>query len=195
MRRFTYLGAVAILAVSLAGCGVRVQTGPASDEQQTERSEVTGKNQRIVWKNRFDAAPARQRLAFLKDYIDSTVANYFRFGQNIADEWRKGEEGRSEAISGDEMRRRIDATLTTQRPILEANDDVVDYAMGRIEEDRFFDRVTMEIVRRYRDGYFHVYDVVFLPAATRQEYLDRLYSEQSRLENLSREVGNDLGRY
>ncbi len=193
-RAIPFVLAVALLGAGL-GCGVRIQTGPASEEQQTERAEVTGKDQRISWKNRFDGASQRQRVVYLKFFIDSTSANYFQYGMNIADEWRKGEEGRKAEISADEMRQTIDNSIANQRPVLEANDDVVDYAMGRIKEDAFFDRATMDIISQLRDGYFSMYDVVFLPNGTREEYLDRLYAEQSRLQNLSKELEDDLGRY
>jgi hypothetical protein len=183
-------------AVLVVACSsVKIQTGPASDEEATQTSEMRGKGLRGEFKNRLDKAGPLEKIQLWTDFVDSTTVRYLRFGINIADQWRQGSEGRGQEVAAAEMQQLIDNSIAADRPMLESYDDIVDYGLAEIRQTYFVDKKTEALLTELRDHYYEVYGFAFIPNGTRSDYERGLEELRVSTEELANQVDIEIRRY
>lgn len=189
--------AALLLAASLmAGCNsVKVQTGPATEEVRTERSNSTASGLRANFARNLEQAAQADKGLILRNFMDSASHRILGFGQQVAGEWHSGNRGRGEEISADEMRTVIDNTIRTERPVLDSYEDIIDYGISHLEEQRSYDDRVVEQFRQLRRRYEGIYSSVFFPNGTVADYEDTLTDQQLQLDSELRELDQTLATF
>lgn len=180
----------------LAACSsVRIHTGPPTEKQATETSEERGRGLRSQWADQLGRAQAMDKIWMVRQFIDSTDALLIRIGRQIADQWNEGEIGRGRQIPASEMREVISASVSTDQPLLEAYDDMVDYGVQEVRRTNFFDQETINLLLDMRDHYDKTHGEVLYPGLDRPAYEDNLLTLTLEAERLSALLEQDLRRY
>jgi len=194
LRRALLPVAVLVLPVLLwaPGC-VKIEKGTPAEA--TETSEMRASNVRTAWASRILDATPTEVVALLVQHVDSVTRSYVDFGHQVANEWEEAEQGRGQAVPGDEMREVVAAWTRGEQPLLKANDDNLEFAYRTARESAFFDAPTLEALGRLVDAYYGLYDGVFLPSGDREEYLDRLWDAERSVSRTVDEVREELRRY
>lgn len=182
------------MTITLACSSIRIETGSTS-ETDTEMAEVTAREIRTDWYAQLERAEPLDMAEMLRIHVDSTTAVLIRYGFTASDRWHDGNKQRGEDIPAEEMRGKIDAWISTQRPILEAYDDNIEYALDKIRDSYFFDPQMMERIISIADLYDLAYSVVFLPIGDARDYENRLYDTRAEIERKSKEFATQLRRF
>ncbi len=179
---FKQLLFLAVIAITFSGC-VKIETG-ATVEEATETNEVRAKQIRSQWAERLSRVNSdKDRAIAVKDYVDSVSAVYIRYGFTVADEWRKGNEGRGKEVEASEMRQVVDAWVKTQRPILMAYEDNMEYGIGLVRESKSSEPVpqsALVLLDSLASQYYNTYSAVFYPNHNVQSYEEELLEAQKR---------------
>jgi uncharacterized protein YceK len=192
----TRLLTVGLVLVLMTGCSsIKIQTGPPSDAQATQSSEVKGQGMRSQWADQLSRAKPMDKMWMVREYIDSTGSLLIRVGSQISDQWSQGEIGRGQEIPADEMRAVIEASVRTDLPLLEAYDDMVDYGVNEVRHTNFFDEETMQYLLNLRAHYDKTHGEVLYPSMSRLDYEENLRTLRSEAERLSARLKDDLLRY
>jgi hypothetical protein len=178
----------------VTGCGVNIETGQTPEEAE-QSSEVRAKGVRSEWSNRFESVSTVEKAAMLQTFVDSVSATYFRFGRNIADQWREGNEGRGTDVSAEEMQKMVDNWTAADQPVLQSYEDVVEYGLRRIRETAFFPEATQELIKESVDQFYDVYSAVFYPSDNVRQYESRLDELRFETERISRRVNEEIDRF
>jgi hypothetical protein len=192
-RILVSISAVAAVLL-LAGC-IKIQTGPMSNEEATDAASIRAKDMEVNWRNRLIGATSIEKMDLTRTLIDTVTANFIRYGQSVADEWRKGSSARGQAVADSEMRAQVDRWNKTQRPIIQSYESMIEYAVGQIESLKIYDTEAMAALRECRDHFYQVYSGVFFPTGTIGDYEGRLRDLQSQGARLSDQLSQELRRY
>lgn len=196
-RLFRILLLSAVTTIGTVGC-VKIETG-ATVEEATESNEVRAKQIRSQWADRLSRVNSdKERAIILKEHIDSVSAVYIRYGLNVADEWRKGNEGRGKVIEASEMRQVVDAWVKTQRPILMAYEDNMEYGIRLVRDSKSSEALPEKVyslLDSMADQYYHTYSVVFYPNDKVEVYNDELLKAQDRHRGFSEEFNRLFNRF
>lgn len=184
---------VIVSVTIITGC-VKIETGQTLEEA-TESNELRAKHIRSEWAVQLNNATPLQTAELVQMQVDSVAAMYLRYGFKIVDEWRKGNEGRGQLIEATEMRQVVDAWVASQRPILDAYEDNLEFGLGKIREYRFFDQKTLALFEKMGEQLYAVRSVVFYPNRDVEFYESRLTESQKASESLSRELGLEIEKY
>jgi len=194
LSRIIFLSVLVSITTTLACSSIKIETGSTA-ETDTEMAEVTAREIRTDWFVQLEGAEPLEMAEMLRVHVDSTTAVLIRYGFTASDHWYDGNKQRGEDIPAEEMRETIDAWISTQRPILEAYDDNIEYALDRIRDFHFFDQQMIEQILSIADLYDQAYSVVFLPVGDVRSYENRLYDTRAELERKSKEFATLLRRY
>ena len=168
--------------IAISGC-VKIETG-ATVEEATESNEVRAKQIRSQWADRLSRVNGdRERATILKEHIDSVSAVYIRYGFTVADEWRKGSQGREKEVEASEMRQVVDAWVKTQKPILMAYEDNMEYGIGLIRDSKSSEPIPHEasgLLDSLLGQYYKTYSIVFYPNYNVDAYEEELLKAQER---------------
>ena len=195
MKAVNYFILVVLLSLLTACSSVRIHTGPPTEKQATETSEERGQGLRSQWADQLGRAQAMDKIWMVRQFIDSTDALLIRIGRKIADQWNEGEVGRGRQIPASEMREVISASVSTDQPLLEAYDDMVDYGVQEVRRTNFFDDETIGLLLDMRDHYDETHGEVLYPGLDRPAYEDNLLTLTLEAERLSALLEQDLRRY
>ncbi len=197
--RFAHLVycSLTVLALLVLGAcsAVHIQSGPPTQEERVERSSQQGSDLRSEWANRLAGVSPLKKVDMVKDFMDSVTTRYIRFGRQVAQQWRDVADEQQREVSAEEMRRAVEAGTETDRPVLDAYDDMVDYGISEVRQDSYLDGNTENLLLEYRDLYDAVRGQVFIPNGTREAYEDNLYRIENELAKLSRHLEEDLQGY
>jgi hypothetical protein len=170
------------LCVVLGGCSsLKIETGQTREEA-VDSSRERSSRIRSQWAQQVDAAPPVERVELLITLVEGVTDQYFNFGNEVKYRWQEAEDGRGEEVPASEMRTMIEAWSETQKPILDANDDNLEYTRRRIRETQLFDSDFDERIDGLCDKYYEVYSTVFFPTADLQQYRDDLAQRQIELD-------------
>jgi hypothetical protein len=186
------LGAVLLVA---SCSSIKIQTGPASEEEKAESTELRGKGVRGEFKNRLDKAGPLEKVQLWTEFVDSVTVRYLGFGANIADQWRQGSEGRGQEVTATEMQQLVSNSIASDQPMLDTYDDIVDYGLAEIRQMSFVDETTERLLVELRDRYYDVYSFVFIPNGTRSDYERGLEDFRVKTAMLASQVDQDIRRY
>lgn len=180
------LAAITVPLLCVAGC-VRIETGQTVDEA-VESSEAKARQIRGSWANKFQTATPVEMAEFLADHYDRVTAVFVRFGHDMVDRWEEGIAGRGEDIAADEMRSMIDRWIHTQKPILTAYEDNLEYGFEQIKLSNHFDERLLDLMNELVDHYYQVYSGAFFPSGSVEDY-------QYLLEHMNYETQEMSGRF
>ena len=194
MNRSSPMVAAVCMFLWMTGCqGVKIRTGPTV-ETATESAEVQARQIRSEFHAGLQGAEPREMIQILKVYVDSVSAIYVRYGRTIADEWRKGNDARGEAIPASEMLQTVERWTTTQKPILDAYEDNIEFALQVIERSRAFDQSILRQTQEFADQLYRVRSAVFYPNGAVTDYEDALYEVSAETERMSRDMAQLIRR-
>ncbi len=185
--------AFALLVTLWHGGCVKVETG-ATVEEATQSSEDTAGRIRREWASRIKQVSPPEAAALLVDHYDRVTALYLRYGQDMVEQWREGEQGRGQPIPATEMWEKIDQWTLTQRPILTAYDDNLEFAYRELSTSGLFNDDFLQMLRNLVDEYYVVYSAVFLPMGTVDEYEHRLEQVKYEAEGVGETYREGLER-
>jgi len=177
----------------LTGC-VKIETG-GTVEEATESNEVRAKQIRSQWAEQIQSASPQDVAKLVKGEIDSVSAMYIRYGLKVADDWHHGNKSEGKDIEAVEMRRFVDGWVSTQKPILNAYEDNLEFGINRIQQSRVFRPETLGLLNQFIDQFYSNRSTVFYPNENADQYEAALVAAQRKTESLSRDLGQELDKY
>ncbi len=167
----------------ICGC-VKVHFEPETKQQQTDASVVQSKDMRGQWAERLRAATTGGRLRMTKSLVDSVVSQYLKFGDQVAERWRAGNQSQPQPMTDTDVRAMIAKGTETQQPMFKAYEDMFEYSLEEMKLSREVDDSTIALMAKHGDYLYETYSAVFFPTGTVEQYEEKLYQ-------LGRQ-GNDL---
>ena len=193
-KRFRWLSLIGLSGV-LVGCSsVHIQTGPQTDAEVTQQSEDTGRSFKTTWADRLQSASPVQQAGMLKLFMDSTTARFLRMGEQVNQSWRDESRRRGSQVPVSEIRTMVERSTQLDLPMLEAYEDVLEYGVGLIHDNRQLDAGAEGKLVKYRDLYLEIYSAVFYPNGTREEFENQLQLLGNRALEASQELETELSR-
>lgn len=164
---FCLLPMSALLSI---GCSaVKIETGQTAEEQQ-DSAEERARQYRIRWSTQFEKADQKYRVQLLLDHLTQIKGWYQGVGQDVATQWRDGNRGLGEDIPASEMRTRLENSLNARKEMIKAWDELVEYSLGRLKQDRYFDQSFLDDLKKAADLYYEVSSTVEFPSADVDTY-------------------------
>lgn len=180
----------------LAGCSsIHIQTGPPTDEETTQQSEDMGRRFKADWADRLQKATPLQQADMMRVFMDSTTARFLRFGRQVDDWWRDQSQKRGAQVSVQEVRASVERSSQLDVPLLEAYEDILEFGIRLIRDEKFFDAAVEQKLIEYRDLYLDVYSSVFYPNGTREDFDLKLQGLERQTQQTSRELEEQLKPY
>lgn len=179
----------------LACSSIHIKTGPPTDTELTQESEDRGRQLRIKWSDRLQQASPVQQASMMRSMIDSTTAQFVRFGYQVLDMWRTESDRRGTQLTAKEVREAIERTNQFDMPLLDAYEDVLEFGVELVISDKFFDSQVKDRLMDYRNLYYDVYNAVFLPNGGLEEYERKLRDLEANNRQTSQLLGEELIRY
>ncbi|MEK7775276.1 MAG: hypothetical protein AAB305_05275 [Candidatus Zixiibacteriota bacterium] len=191
MRRYRSSLVALFLAVEiclLMSCrAIKIETGATAEEQTASNSERASSYKR-EWASTFNSLGPKEQIAFFKRHVDSTVSRYVAYGKSVAKQWHEGSAGRGAVISDDEMRKVVEQWISTQKPFLDANDDILEYGLSRLKERRDINGEVLSAITQLSAGYYDCQSAIFFPSGTIDDYENRMLDSQSELQRTSADL-------
>lgn len=181
--------------MALACSSIHINTGPPTDTELTQASEDRGRQLRIQWSDRLQQASPVQQATMMRGMIDSTTAQFIRFGHQVLDMWRTESDRRGTQLTAKEVREAIERTNQFDMPLLDAYEDVLEFGVDLVISDGFFDSQVKDKLTDYRDLYYGVYSAVFFPNGDLEEYERKLRDLETSTRQTSQILGEELIRY
>ncbi|MDX9858688.1 MAG: hypothetical protein RBT76_12925 [candidate division Zixibacteria bacterium] len=194
MRYYRLTFSMAAVLLLGAGC-VKIETSSGDSEQRTHLSAQSAADLRADWARSLQNATPTETAQMLARKIDAVSSAYAAYSLQVAEQWRDGNNTKGEPIPASDMRRYVQGWVATERPLLDANDDMIEYAFARIKEQGGLDDETVEIARRLIASYYELYSAVFIPNGDVTDYEYTVGQRRSDVENLVGELERDLARY
>ena len=173
------LGIVIIIS---SGC-VKIQTGQTADEA-AQSSELRAKQIRSHWANRINSATPKEIGYLIGEHYKNINSIIYDYGNQIAQRWQEGQEGRSEKIEDVEMRKMVDLWLSGQKPILKAYEDNLEYAWEQLKLSDYFNEKFMSQLEELIEMYYRLYSKILIPQGSMEDYnyiLDTVKSESDEI--------------
>lgn len=184
---------VPLTMVVLPGC-VKIETGSSPEETQAS-AELRAKRVRAEWANRVHTSSPAQIADITAGLIENISERYVDYGYKVAGQWREAMEGRGQDVPSDEMRRMVDLWIRDEKPVLMANEDNIEYGVGRLKETGYLAPRSVESLDSVVSAYYELYSAIFFPAGTVTEYEDRLVEKRAAIEQLLDQFRSDLDAY
>lgn len=176
-----------MFAFGTAGCGIKIQTGQTT-EGAVDSSETKANEIRSHWARKLEHSTPKDFAYLLKMHIDSTANVLIKYGWKMAEKWHEGNTGRGEVIPDHEMRDLIESWIYSERPILKAWEDNIEYAWDLILESGLYPKRKTAAIKRLINQYYSVYSGVMYPSGTVEDYEDNLHSLRGEIESISRNL-------
>jgi hypothetical protein len=173
---------------------VKIETGQTTEEA-VESSRERGSLIRSQWAQQVDAAEPVGMVDLLISHVEGVTERYFGFADEVKYQWQQAEEGRGQQVSSEEMREMIDAWSVRQRPILDANDDNLEYARRQALASNLFGPDFKERLDGLCDQYYSAYSTIFYPTGTLEEYADDILQAQRELDQVIEMTQGALATY
>lgn len=186
---------VVMLAALVAGCGVNVQTSSGDTEQRSSLSSQTASDLRSDWAARLAAVDTKGKAVLLTDHIERVGRILDSYAAQIVERWHEGNVGRGTPIPDTEMRSIVSASIKGDQPMLEAYDDMIEYAYTKIKEPRFFDSQTLAQIQTLIDDYNELYSLVLYPTGSVDDYQYATGQQLDVLKGQIMAVRGELERY
>jgi hypothetical protein len=187
-RSSTFALFMAVVILSLMSCrAIRIETGATAEEQTTSNSKRASSYKR-EWASTFSSLGPKEQINFFKRHVDSTISRYVAYGKSVAEQWHEGSVGRGAVISDDEMRKVVEQWISSQKPFLDANDEILEYGLSRLKERKDIDSEILSAVANLVAGYYDCHSAIFFPSGTVDDYENRMLDSQSALQRTSADL-------
>ena len=183
---------IGFLAVS--SCGIKIETGQTVDEA-TESNQQRAGRIRANWAEQLRNKPPETIAGLVKTHIDSVSAMYLRYGHQIVDQWKQGNEGKGQPVEASEMRQVVDRWMAAEKPVLKAYEDNLEYGLRLVRDSRHYDQSTLDQFEQLARAYYNCHSVVFYPNDEAGAYEDKLIDTERRIHRLSEELDRRLRIY
>jgi hypothetical protein len=198
MLRFIFVIAI-VLCCLTAGCSSIKIESDTTTEDMANKNEILAKQIRAEWSQKLNnAANDGVRALMVKHHIDSTTTIIINYGFRVADEWRRGNEGRGEDIEASEMRQVVDAWVARQKPILKAFEDNMEYGIQFIRQSQGLEILPGEIYPLFdslADQYYDTYSIVFYPNHNVGVYEEAVRGAERRHDLFSEKLSSYFRKY
>ena len=195
MRGIRWLTVLVPTIMTLACSSIHIKTGPPTDTELTQESEDRGRQLRIKWSDQLQQASPVQQASMMRSMIDSTTAQFVRFGYQVLDMWRTESDRRGTQLTAKEVREAIERTNQFDMPLLDAYEDVLEFGVELVISGKFFDSQVKDKLMDYRNLYYDVYSAVFFPSGGLEEYERKLVDLEANTRQTSQLLGEELIRY
>lgn len=177
---YGYIKIVSIIITLLlvSGC-VKIETGGTAEEKK-QSSESKASQIRSEWAFKLQQASPSEKAQLFIDFFDNVTGIYLKFGNDMVAQWKEGEQGRQQEIPDTEMRKRIDSWIKTQKPILKAYDDNIEYGFESIKQTGYFGNDILSLLKNVVDQYYDVYTDVFFPQGKVSDYEYKLEDVENK---------------
>jgi len=177
---YDYIKIVSVLIILLlvSGC-IKIETGGTAEEKK-QSSESKASQIRSEWAFKLQQASPSEKARLFIDFFDNVIGIYLKFGNDMVKQWKEGEQGRQQEIPDTEMRKRIDSWIKTQKPILKAYDDNIEYGFENIKQTGYFNEDFLALLKQVVDQYYNVYTDVFFPQGKVSDYEYRLEETKNK---------------
>lgn len=192
--KLLYALVFAIGFLAVLSCGLKIETGQTVDEA-TESNQQRASRIRANWAEQLRDKPPVTMAELVKTHIDSVSAMYLRYGYQIVDQWQQGNEGRGQPVDASEMREVVNMWVVTEKPILKAYEDNLEYGLRLVRDARHYDQSTMELFDQLARAYYDCHSVVFYPNNNVEVYEEKLIETERRISQLSEELDQRLRVY
>jgi len=182
------------LAIVLASCSsIKIESG--TPREQTENNEAYASDIRTDFAQQINSVEPDGQLKYLIDYAEFVGGNIVNYGAAMAQQWYEGEEGRGEVITDEEMRGLIDRSIASEKPIMRAWEDNLEYGYRVILDGEFFRPPMLESIQALIDSYYDLHSAVTLPNGSPEDYEDRIDETRRAFERRIRDIRRDGGLY
>ena len=147
---------------------------------------------RSEWSERLEPLTTQAKARMLVSLIDSTTANFIRYGYQVADRWRSTNDELGRGQSGAAVRAMIERGIRGEMPVLDAYGDMAKYALDEVRYSGQLGAAAEEMLARYVDFLDEVFQAVFDPVGTVNDYEDSLREFDGLGPQLSAELGAEL---
>jgi hypothetical protein len=195
MRGVRWLTVLVPTIMSLACSSIHIQTGPPTDTELTQESEDRGRQLRIKWSDQLQQASPVQQASMMRSMIDSTTAQFVRFGYSVLDMWRTESNRRGSQLTAKEVREAIERSNQFDMPLLDAYEDVLEFGVELVTSGSFFDSPFKDKLTDYRNLYYDVYNAVFFPDGGLEDYERKLGDWEANTRLTSQTLAEELIRY
>ena len=184
-----------LLAVSVCFWSSCVKIEKGSPDEAAAHADMQASNLRTEWANRILDAEPLEVGQLLIAHAEAVSRSYAEYGHQVALEWEEGETQSGRTIPGSEMRTVIAGWNESNRPVLQANEDNLEYAYAVARDARYFDDAAMSALKNVVDAYYTVYNAVFLPSSDRTAYADEVWQAERGARRAVDEARQELSRY
>ena len=191
--RGRFLIAALAVGVAMSAC-MQIETGQTSEEA-TSVSADRGHAIRAEWANRLAAASPVQMVDLEVELYGQVVESYLRYGRAVVDDWHEGNEGRGVEIPAEEMIDVVAASTATERPILDAWEENLEYGRARIVETAHFDDDLITTLDDLLAVYYEVYSAAMFPAGNVVDYESRLREMSLESDRVTELMADEIRRY
>ena len=174
---------------------MNIETSSGGTEQRADLSSQTASDMRSEWASRLAGVDTRGKALLLTSHIERVSRVLDNYSEQIADRWREGNQGRGQEIPDSEMRGIVTASIEGERPVLQAYEDMIEYAYRQIREADQFEAETMAEMKTMIDHYYELYSLVFFPTGSVSEYEFATGEQQDELLAQIERVRSELQRY
>lgn len=178
---------LAAFVVAVSGCGVNITTGQSTEEASIANEE-RARSYKAQFAEQFMALGTADQAEMLIDYFEQVGGGLLQFGRDIANQWRQGEQGRGAAIDASEMRQQIGRWTATEKPILRAWEENLEFGLRTLREQHFYRNDAMTALQNMVDYFYDTYSTVIYPSGSREDYESSLYDIEHQMGRLVDEV-------
>ncbi len=179
--------AVALSALVLGGCGVQITTGQSAEETSIANEE-RARAYKAQFAEQFMALGPADQADMLIGYFEQVGGGLLQFGRDISNQWRQGERGRAEAIEASEMREQIGRWTASERPILLAWEENLEFGLRMLREQHYFGNDAMATLQSMVDYFYKAYSLVIFPSGPREDYEASLYNIEHQIDALAEDA-------
>lgn len=186
--------AAVFMAILTVGCAnIKIESGGTEDRTENNRDRAS--DIRAEFAEQLNSTTPVGQVNYLADYAEFVGGNTVDYGETMVRQWKEGEDGRSEVITGEEMRGLIDRSIASERPILKAWEDNIEYAYRVIQTDGFFTSDMIELLKQLLDAYYELNSAVMFPMGTVDDYEYNIDDRRRDFEMIVSELRRKAGQY
>lgn len=165
------------IIIMSAGC-VKFETGQSAKEEKVSQHN-RAKRIRSEFAARVQGGTKQEVARTLVQTVEAINAQYLDFGRRVGDQWQEGNKGRGQDIPAAEMITVVNAWTEKEKPILQANEDNIEYAANYLNKEFLLQGEEQQFIDSLLASYYSVYNTVFYPSGILSDYLNEIDSQEA----------------
>lgn len=151
-------------------------------------NEERARNYKSQFAEQFMALGTTSQADMLIDYFEQVGGGLLQYGRDISNQWRQGERGRGEPIEASEMREQIGRWTISEKPILRAWEENLEFGLRMLREQHYFGNDAIATLQSMVDYFYEAYSLVIFPAETQKDYEASLYDIEHQIDKLAEDA-------